>query len=79
MDSISSIQRFIAILWPSFLTAGVATVLSTVVFDPAIIFIDYDITRLSIYTISFFLFWFLGAVSSAATSYFLKPSKAVNK
>ncbi len=79
MDTISPVQRVIAVLWPSFLTAGVATVLFTVAFDPAIIFFDYDVSRLGIYTICFFLFWFLGAVSSTATSYFLKPSKSINQ
>ena len=79
MDSIPPVQRIIAIVWPSFITAGVATVLFTVAFDPADLFIDYDIGSLSLYTICFFLFWSLGAISSAATSYFLKPNKTINR
>jgi len=79
MDTIPLIQRVVAILWPSFITAGIATVLFTTAFDPAVIFIDYDISRLGIYTICFFLFWSLGAITAASTCYFLKPCATINK
>ena len=59
--------------------AGVATVLFTVAFDPAVIFIDFDISRLGIYTICFFLFWLFGAVTAMSTCYFLKPCEAINR
>ncbi len=79
MDTIPLIQRVVAILWPSFITAGIATVLFTTMLDPALIFIDYDISRLGSYTISFFLFWSFGAMTAASTCYFLKPCEAINK
>ena len=79
MDKIPVIQRVVAILWPSFITAGIATVLFTTAFDPEIIFIDYDISRLGGYTICFFLFWLFGVVTAASTCYFLKPCEAINK
>ncbi|MFV9615039.1 MAG: hypothetical protein ACNYZG_03730 [Gammaproteobacteria bacterium] len=79
MDTIPFIQRVVAILWPSFITAGIATVLFTTAFDPAFIFSDYDISRLGVYTICFFMFWSLGAITSAATCYFLKPCATINK
>ena len=79
MDTIPFIQRVVAILWPSFITAGIATVLFTTAFDPAVIFFDYDISRLGIYTICFFMFWSLGAITAAATCYFLKPCATINK
>jgi len=79
MDKIPLIQRVVAILWPSFITAGIATVLFTTAFDPAEIFIDYDISRLGIYTICFFLFWSFGVITEAATCYFLKPCETINK
>ncbi len=79
MDKIPLIQRVVAILWPSFITAGIATVLFTTAFDPAIIFIEYDISRLGIYTICFFLFWSLGATTAAATCYFLKPCETIKQ
>ncbi len=79
MNAIPLIQRVIAILWPSFITAGIATVLFTVAFDPAELFIDYDISRLGIYSICFFLFWLFGAVTAMSTCYFLKPCEAINR
>jgi len=81
MSDIPIIQRVVAILWPSFIVAGIATVLFTTAFDPAniSIFADYGISRLGSYTICFFLFWLFGAVTSTATCYFLKPCDAVNK
>jgi hypothetical protein len=79
MDKTPLIQRVVAILWPSFITAGIATVLFTTAFDPAVIFIEYDISRLGYYSICFFLFWAFGAATSAATCYFLKPCQVINK
>lgn len=79
MNAIPLIQRLVAILWPSFITAGIATIFFTTAFDPMVVFSDYDISRLGSYTITFFLFWFFGAVTAAATCYFLKPCEAINK
>ncbi len=79
MNTIPLIQRVIAILWPSFITAGIATVLFTVAFDPAELFFDYDISRLGIYTISFFLFWLFGAITAMSTCYTLKPCQTINR
>ena len=79
MNRIPLIQRVVAILWPSFITAGIATVLFTTAFDPTIIFIDYDISHLGSYTICFFLFWAFGAITAASTCYFLKPCQAINR
>jgi len=79
MNTIPLIQRVVAILWPSFITAGIATVLVTTAFDPAEILFDYDISHLGYYTISFFFFWAFGAITAASTCYFLKPCQAINK
>ncbi len=79
METIPLTQRVVAILWPSFIMAGIATVLFTTLLDPALVFIDYDISRLGIYTISFFMFWSFGAITAASTCYFLKPCEAINK
>lgn len=79
MDAIPLIQRIVAILWPSFITAGIATVLFTTAFDPDIIFVEYDISRVGAYSISFFLFWFFGALTAATTCFFLKPCQAINR
>ncbi len=66
-------------LWPAFIMAGIATILFTTAFDPAIIFIEHDISRLGSYTVTFFVFWVFGAANAAATCYFLKPCEAINK
>jgi len=79
MNAIPLVQRVVAVLWPAFIMAGIATILFTVAFDPAVIFIDYDISRLGSYTITFFLFWAFGVITAASTCYFLKPCEAINK
>lgn len=79
MDKIPLIQRMVAILWPSFIMAGIATVLFTTAFDPAVTFAEYDISRLGAYSICFFVFWLFGAATSAATCFFLKPCQAISK
>lgn len=76
------IQQVISILWPSFLTAGVATILFFVAFDPQTIMAisGYgDISRLGGYTVGFFLFWILTSSSCALTCYFRKPCDDINK
>jgi len=62
----------IAILWPSFLVAGVATGLFFSALDPLMITRELNLpaSRTAAYSIGFFGFWSLGALSSAATLYF---------
>ena len=70
------IQRIIAIMWPSFLMAGVATVLFFTAFDPQALLMDTrfaDLSRLGAYTIGFFLFWALTFSSCLLTCYFQRP------
>lgn len=69
-------QRVIAVLWPSFLMAGVATVLYFLAFDPDELVragIIGDVSRLGAYTTGFFLFWLLTATSCLLTCYFQQP------
>ncbi|MFK5915623.1 MAG: hypothetical protein QM484_14750 [Woeseiaceae bacterium] len=75
-QDIPTIQKVIAILWPSFLTAGVATILFFTAFDPELLMLasGYEpITRLGGYTIGFFLFWFLTASTCVLTCFFQRP------
>lgn len=75
------ILTFIAILWPSFLTAGLATVLFFTVFDPEVILLDTvfaNASRLGTYTTGFFSFWLLTASSCTLTCYFQKPCAVVS-
>ncbi len=79
MNAIPLIQRVIAVLWPAFIMAGIATIIFTSAFDPSVIFVEHDISRLGFYTITFFVFWIFGISTAAATCYFLKPCEAMNK
>jgi len=75
-QDIPTIQKLIAILWPSFLTAGLATILFFTAFDPQLLILlsGYgEISRLGGYTIGFFLFWFLTASTCVLTCYFQRP------
>lgn len=76
MSDIPKCQKTISILWPSFLTAGLATVLFFAAFDPVILLQETrfaDISRLGAYSCGFFLFWLLTATSCALTCYFRRP------
>ena len=76
MNEIPLIQRIIAILWPSFLTSGVATILFFAAFDPHHLLMETrfaEMSRLGAYTIGFFMFWLLTTLTSALTCYFRRP------
>jgi hypothetical protein len=65
------------VLWPSFLVAGIAEALFfTVVHPEDLIFFDQPVAASAeaIYTVGFFLFWLLCALSSALTIYILPGS-----
>ena len=70
---ISGFHKCIAVLWPSFMVAVVATGAFFSAFDPRDLLpfdIDLDISPLGIYTIGFFIFWLITAVSGLGTLYF---------
>ena len=81
MNDIPLIQRIVAVLWPSFLTSGLATILFFTAFDPQHLLMETDfaeMSRLGAYTIGFFLFWLLTTITSALTCYFRRPCEKVN-
>ena len=66
-------QKCIAILWPSFLVAIVASGLFFSAFDPDDLYPfgeQAEISRLGIYSIGFLLFWLVSAISGIGTLYF---------
>ena len=66
-------QKCIAILWPSFLVAIVATGLFFSAFDPDDLYPfgeQAELSRLGVYSIGFLLFWLVSAVSGIGTLYF---------
>jgi hypothetical protein len=76
MAEIPFIQRIISVLWPSFLTAGVATGLFFTAFDPhdlTTLLGLQDASRIGVYSVGFFLFWLLTASSCLLTCYFQRP------
>ncbi len=78
MNEIPVIQRVIAVLWPSFIIAGIATILFFTAFDPSVVFVDYDISRIGCLQLGFFLFWLFGAITAIATCFFLRPCDSFN-
>ena len=82
MREIPLIQRVIAVAWPSFLTAGVATILFFTAFDPQVLLADTDyadVSRLGAYSIGFFLFWLLTSTTCILTCYFLRPCDRIDR
>ena len=72
-DNIPRIQQVISVLWPSFLTAIIATGIFFSAFDPRDLIpfnLDIDISPLAAYSMGFLLFWVLAAISSYGTLYF---------
>ena len=72
------LQRFGAILWPSFFAAGVATMVFFALVDPddlrEITWAELELSREGGYTIGFFMFWACTAASSMFTWLLLSPS-----
>ena len=63
-------QRLMQVVWPAFLTAGVAELVFFAIFDPFELHFfgqPLDWSREAIYALGFFGFWGLGVASSALT------------
>lgn len=71
------IQQWGTILWPSFVAAGLASVVFFAFVDPLrlrdISFPQHEISRELGYTLGFFMFWAVTAAASAITWYLLRP------
>lgn len=81
-QNIPTIQKVISVLWPSFLTAGIATILFFTAFDPQLMMAlggFEQVSRLGGYTIGFFLFWLLTASTCVLTCYFQRPCHTPDK
>jgi hypothetical protein len=68
------VQTVSAVLWPSFVLAGLATVVFFALLDPLSILDVHGeppLSRTAAYSLGFFGFWLLTAASSLATLYFL--------
>ena len=72
-DKIPRSHQAISVLWPSFITAIIASGVFFSAFNPRDLIpfnIDIDVSPLAVYSIGFFLFWLLALVSSFGTLYF---------
>jgi len=69
-------QIIIALLWSSFLSAGVACGLIFAWIDPTSLLNQLGIdsnNRLSGYSVAFFFFWIIGIANVSTCLYFLRP------
>lgn len=75
-------QRFMWIAWPSFLMAGVIEMLVFALVDPHDLHWfghALDLSSQGIYTLCFFAFWLVTALSSALTALLAMPPAEVNE
>ena len=71
----------IAILWPSFVSAGVALVLLYIILDPIHIADAVGLpgsSRIAIYSLSFIFFWFQAILASVFCLLFIAPTRYLN-
>ena len=74
-------QRLMWIVWPAFLLAGVLEILVFGMVDPNDLHwfgMSLDLPRQAIYTLGFFAFWLITAVSSGITVLLALPAADVN-
>ncbi|MGI9335913.1 MAG: hypothetical protein ACR2RL_22430 [Gammaproteobacteria bacterium] len=80
LESLPRVQRFAALLWPTFIMAGLASVVFFGVFDPVRVLEctgEAPLNRIGAYSLAFFCFWALCIASSAATIFFLRPKSTI--
>ena len=75
-------KRLIAILWPSFIVAGIAETLFFTVVDPQELYLfgaPATFSRIATYSIGFFAFWAVCAASSFATCWIQRTPEEINR
>lgn len=74
-------KKLIVILWPSFIIAGIGTVLLFTFLDPVdLAFVGpLELGRKAGYTLGFFFLWALGAASSAFTCWLQRRADEINR
>ena len=73
-------QAIAIVVWISFLTAAVATMLFFAVFDPIELggMVDADVSRDGGYAVGFFFFWLLSAACSGITAWLVRTAPRRN-
>jgi hypothetical protein len=74
-------QAVATVIWISFLTAAIATMLFFALFDPVDLAatFDFDIGRQAGYAIGFFFFWALSALTSGVTAWLVRTAPKRDK
>ncbi len=75
-------QRIAWILWPAFLVACAMEFVFFSLFDPgdlALFGTPLDASRMTIYSVGFFVFWAMGAASSYLTCFLQRSPWEVNR
>jgi len=75
-------SKWIQVLWPSFLVAGVAESLFFTIVDPKQLYLfgeAVDYSLIATYSIGFFGFWLVCAASSLATVFLQRTAGKVNE
>lgn len=82
MAQIPRIQWVISVLWPGFLVAGAATIVTFTLLDPVEISACIggpEISRTGAYSVGFFVFWMMTFLSSLLTCYFQRPCEMAGR
>lgn len=78
-ETIFSMRRLLmTILWPSFLVAGISVGVFFSMVEPQTLVIhgsNVEANDVVVYSIAFFIFWFLGALSSGLTALLMCKSR----
>ena len=80
-EEIPKIQRIVAVLWPSFLTSGVAMIIFYWIFSPEELFpelIASGVGNMAIYSVTFLFLWATTLTSCLLSCYFLRPCNRCN-
>jgi uncharacterized membrane protein YcfT len=75
-------QKMMWIVWPAFLMAGVMELLVFAVVDPQDMHWfgqTFEMSRQTVYTLGFFVFWFVTALAGALTLFLSLPPNEVNQ
>jgi hypothetical protein len=75
-------QKLMWIAWPSFLMAGVLELLVFGLVDPQDMHWfghSFEISRQAVYTLGFFVFWFVISIAGALTIFLSLPANEVNQ
>lgn len=69
-------KQIAVIVWPAFLVACAMEFVFFALFDPADLHIfgePLEASRMSVYSVGFFVFWLMGAASSFLTCFLQRP------